>query len=93
MAQSVKRPTHDFNSHHDLRVLGSSPTSGSVLSREFAWDSLTLLLLLFLLSLLNICIFPVLTVEEKKLQEKYWVLEDREMGLYTGDLGVEAVVR
>ena len=36
MAQSVKHPTLDFGSGHDLRVVGSSPTSGSVLSAESA---------------------------------------------------------
>ena len=41
MAQSVKHPTLDFISGHDLRVLTSSPTSGSVLGEEPAWDSLS----------------------------------------------------
>ena len=31
VAQSVKHPTFDFCSGHDLRVMGSSPTSGSAL--------------------------------------------------------------
>ena len=31
VAQSVKRPTLSFSSDHDLRVVGSSPTSGSTL--------------------------------------------------------------
>ena len=34
MAQSVERPTLDFGSGHDLRVVGLSPTLGSVLSME-----------------------------------------------------------
>lgn len=35
----VKCPTLDFSSGHDLRVVGLSPTSGSVLGLEPAWDS------------------------------------------------------
>ena len=31
MAQSVKRPTLDFGSFHDLRAVGSNPASGSTL--------------------------------------------------------------
>ena len=42
MAQSVKWPTLDFSSDHGLRVVGSNPTLGSVLSMEPAWDSLSL---------------------------------------------------
>ena len=34
VAQSVEHPTHDFSSGHDLRTVGSSPTSGSALSVE-----------------------------------------------------------
>ena len=44
MAQLVKHPTLDVGSGHDLRVVRSSPTSGSVLCMEFAWiawDSLS----------------------------------------------------
>ena len=41
MAQSVKHSTLDLGSGHDLRVVGSSPMSGSVLSVESAWDSLS----------------------------------------------------
>ena len=37
MAQSVKPPTLGFSSGHDLRVLGSSPISESLLSGEYAW--------------------------------------------------------
>ena len=36
MTQSVTWPTLDFGSGHDLRVLRSSPASGSALSRESA---------------------------------------------------------
>ena len=36
MAQSVKCPTHDFGSGHDLRVLRLSCVSGSALSRKSA---------------------------------------------------------
>lgn len=38
-AQLVKHLTLDFGSGHDLRVMGSRPLSGSMLSRESAWDS------------------------------------------------------
>ena len=52
MAQSVKYPTLDFSSGHDLRVLGLSPTLGSALIEGSAQDSLPLplpiLLALFL---------------------------------------------
>ena len=40
MAQPVEWPALDFSSGHDLRVLESSPTLGSALSMEPAWDSL-----------------------------------------------------
>jgi len=40
-AQSVKRPTLDFSSGHDPRIVRSSPELGSVLSGESAWDSLS----------------------------------------------------
>jgi len=36
VAQSVKCPTLGFGSGHDLRMVRSSPTSGSVLSAESA---------------------------------------------------------
>ena len=36
MAQSVERPTLDFGSGHDPRVMGSSPTLGSTLSMQAA---------------------------------------------------------
>jgi len=44
VAQSMKCPTLDFCSGHDLRVLGSSPVHGvgSALSVESAWDSFSL---------------------------------------------------
>lgn len=41
-AQLVKCGTPDFGSGHDLGVVRSSPAFGSVLSWEFAWDSLPL---------------------------------------------------
>ena len=44
MAQSVECPILDFGSGHDPLVRGSSPVSGSVLSMEPAWDSLSPLL-------------------------------------------------
>jgi len=39
VAQLVKCPTLDFSSGHDLRVVGSSPTSDSALGVELDWDS------------------------------------------------------
>jgi len=42
VTQSVKRPALDFGSGHDLRDVRSSPLSGSTLSAESAWDSLSL---------------------------------------------------
>ena len=42
MAQSVKPLTFDFCSGCHLRVVGSSPVSGSTLSLEPAWNSLSL---------------------------------------------------
>ena len=35
---SVKQPTLDFSSGHDLTIIRSGPASGSVLSVEPAWD-------------------------------------------------------
>ena len=42
MAQSVKCPTPNFSSGHDLTVVRSSPALGSTLSMEAAYDSLSL---------------------------------------------------
>ena len=42
MARSVERPVLYFPSGHGPRVVRSSPTSGSVLSVEPAWDSVSL---------------------------------------------------
>ena len=39
MAQWVECQTPDFGSHHDPRVMGSSPMSGSTLTMEPAEDS------------------------------------------------------
>ena len=39
VAQLVKHPILDFSSGHDLRVLGSNPISGSMLSTECACPS------------------------------------------------------
>ena len=39
MARSVRHPTLDFGSGHELRVMGS--TSGSTLGMETAYDSLS----------------------------------------------------
>ena len=41
MARPVERLTLDFDSVHDGTVVGSGPTSGSPLSVEPAWDSLS----------------------------------------------------
>ena len=41
MAHSVEHLTLDFGSGHDPRDMGSNPTSGSVLSRESASNSLS----------------------------------------------------
>jgi len=41
VAQSVECPTLNFSSGRNLRVVGSSPKSGSVLSMESAADSLS----------------------------------------------------
>ena len=49
--QPVEWPTLDLSSGHDLRVVGLSPTSGSVLSVEPVWDSFSLPLPLSLLIL------------------------------------------
>ena len=49
VAQWVKASA--FSSGHDLRVLGSSPASGSLLSREPASPSLCLPLCLLVISL------------------------------------------
>ena len=42
VAQLVEHPTLGFGSDDDLRVVRWSPVSGSMLSRESAWDSLSL---------------------------------------------------
>ena len=36
VAKSVKHPTLDFGSGHDIRIMRSSPTSGSALGMESA---------------------------------------------------------
>ena len=41
MAQSVERPTLDFSSGHNPRIVGWSPASDSMLSMESAYDSLS----------------------------------------------------
>ena len=50
VAQLVKHPTLDFNSGHDLRVLGLSPVSGSRLSMESSGPSLSVLPSVFFFS-------------------------------------------
>lgn len=42
MAQWVGHPALDFGSGPDLWIMGSSLASDSALSRESAWDSLSL---------------------------------------------------
>lgn len=41
VAQLVEHPTFGFGLGHDLRVLRSSSTLGSVLGTESAWESLS----------------------------------------------------
>ena len=41
MAQSIKCPTLDLGSGHDLRAVRLSLVSGSALGMEPAWDSLS----------------------------------------------------
>ena len=41
VAQLVERLTLDFGSGHDLSAMNLSPASGSALSLEHAWDSLS----------------------------------------------------
>ena len=41
VAYSVKYPTLDFGSGHDLRVVRSSPMLGAMISRESVGDSLS----------------------------------------------------
>ena len=41
MALLVEHPAPDFGSGHALRVIGSSPVSGSMLTVETAYDSLS----------------------------------------------------
>ena len=67
MARSVKRPTLDFGSGHDPRVVGSSPTLDSMLSMEPAWDSLSL----------SLCPSPQLVLSLFKIKRKRgaWVAQ------------------
>ena len=65
LAHLVKCLTLDFGSGHDLRVLGSSPVSGSLLGVEPASNSLSLSLYPFLA--LRMCSPSVsLSLKEKK---------------------------
>ena len=41
MAHSVEHLTSDFGSGHEIMVMGLGPMSGSALSMEPAWDSLS----------------------------------------------------
>ena len=39
--ESGEHPTLSLSAGHDLRIMGSSPVSGSTLSTESAWGSLS----------------------------------------------------
>ena len=54
MAKSVNHPTLGFGSGRDLRVMKSSPGSGSTLSMESTWVSLSLSIAL------SVSLFPSL---------------------------------
>ena len=56
VAQSVKHSTLDINSGHDLAVVRYSPTSGSALSVEPVWDSLSP----------SLCPSPTCTLSQRK---------------------------
>ena len=64
MAQSVKRPTLDFSSDHDLTVMGWSPELGSVLILQ---SLLGILFLSLLLSLsLSLSLSKINKLKKKK---------------------------
>ena len=54
MAQSVEHWTVDFGSGHDLTVCEFDPTSGSALTAQPAWDSLSSSLSLSLIIQINL---------------------------------------
>ena len=66
MAQSVKRLTLGFGSGHDLRAVRSSPTSGSALDTEPAWDSLSLRLSQSLAHSCHFCLSQKIHLNLKK---------------------------
>ena len=71
VAQSVKPSILDFGSGHDLTVVRLSPTSGSMLGGEPAWDSLSLSLSLsFSPSLPLPCSHTLSLKQNKKIYEK-----------------------
>ena len=71
MAQAVERPTLDFGSDHNPRVMGSSLASGFVLSIEPAFKILSLSLSL------SLCPFPLvlhslsLSLSKRKKKPSY----------------------
>ena len=60
MAQSVERQALDLGSGHDLRVVGWSFASGSMLCEESAWNSLSL----------SLCLSPSALSKKKKTERK-----------------------
>ena len=66
VGQSVEHQTTGFGSGHDPGVMDLSPTSGSVLSVEPAWDSLSLPLSLSPAHLVSLS----LSLSLKKRREK-----------------------
>ena len=60
VVQSVDCLTLDSSSGHDLRIVGSSPRSGSTQSMEPAWDSLSL----------SLCPSPLLACSLSKIKIK-----------------------
>ena len=64
VAQSVEWATPDFGSGYEPRVVGSSPTLGSMLSVEPAWD------LSFPPSLPAHALYPSLNLKKKKKERR-----------------------
>jgi len=75
VAQSVQHSILDFGLGHDLRVVGLSPTLGSTLSMEPAWDSLPLPLPLPARSL-----SVSVSLSQNKNQLNTFFCEDKEKG-------------
>ena len=66
MAQSVKHPTPDFGSGHDLTVYEFEPQVGLCADTEPAWDSLSLSLSLCPLPSLSPSLIHALSLKIKK---------------------------